>query len=51
MGLIIFKNKSDAFVTFKRFKTLAEREKEVKFKWLMTDRGGEFINIVTFKMN
>ena len=36
------KEKSDALEQFKRFKSMAEVEKEVKIKCIRSDRGGEF---------
>lgn len=42
MWVALLKHKSDALSAFKKFKALAEVEKDLKIKCLQTDRGGEF---------
>ena len=42
MWVALLKEKSEALEQFKRFKSMAEAEKEVKIKCIMSDRGGEF---------
>ena len=42
MWVALLKEKSEAVEQFKRFKSMAEAEKEVKIKCVRSDRGGEF---------
>ena len=42
MWVALLKEKSEALEQFKRFKSMAEAEKEVKIKCIRSDRGGEF---------
>ena len=42
MWVALLKEKSEALEQFKRFKSMAEAEKEVKIKCVRSDRGGEF---------
>lgn len=42
MWVYLLKEKSDAFLVFKRFKVLVENRTERRIKMLRTDRGGEF---------
>ena len=42
MWIVLLKEKSEALEQFKKFKSLAEAEKEVKIKCIGSDRGGEF---------
>ena len=42
MWIALLKEKSEALEQFKKFKSIAEAEKEVKIKSIRSDRGGEF---------
>ena len=42
MWIALLKEKSQALEQFKKFKSIAEAEKEVKIKRIRSDRGGEF---------
>ena len=42
MWVALLKKKSEALEQFKKFKSIAEAEKEVKIKSMRSDRGGEF---------
>ena len=43
LWIFILKNKSDAFASFKRWKTLIENQTGRKVRRLMTDNGLEFV--------
>ena len=50
-GFIFLKEKSEALVCFKSFKTFTENQSGYKIKTLRSDRGGEYIafgNFLTF---
>ena len=42
MWVTMLKEKSEALEQFKRFKSMAEAEKEMKIKFIKSDQGGEF---------
>ena len=44
MWSILLKEKSDAFVKFKKFKEIVERDSRAKIQTFRTDRGGEFVS-------
>ena len=44
MWIVLLKEKSEALEQFKKFKSLAEAEKEVKITCIGSDRGGEFFS-------
>lgn len=44
MWSILLKEKSEAFVKFKKFKEIVERDSRAKTQTFRTDRGGEFVS-------
>ena len=44
MWIALLKEKSEALEQFKKFKSIAKANKEVRLKNIRSDRGGEFIS-------
>lgn len=42
--IVLLKEKSEEFKHFKQFKAQVENEKDLKIKFLRSDRGGEYIS-------